>query len=173
MIERIFTIGAYGFNEDTFVETLKRAGADLFIDIRARRGMRGSLYAFANAARLQALLQSAGIRYVHAKDLAPTEHVRDAQRTVDAASGTLKRERTVLGDAFKAAYERECLSDFDPVAFARTSAADCKRPVLFCVEREPEACHRSLVAPRLSKALAVPVENLRPAAIVHTLATRA
>ena len=66
MIERVLTIGAYGFNERTFVEALKAAGADLFIDIRARRGMRGSAYAFANATRLQASLEAAGIKYTHA-----------------------------------------------------------------------------------------------------------
>ncbi len=102
MIERVLTIGAYGFNERTFIDALKAAGADLFIDIRARRGMRGSAYAFANATRLQASLEAAGIRYTHAKELAPSESVRDAQRRADTESGIAKRERTRLGPAFSA-----------------------------------------------------------------------
>jgi len=164
VIERVLTIGAYGFTGETFIETLKAAGVDLFIDIRARRGMRGSAYAFANAQRLQAALEAAGIKYVHAKELSPSEHVREAQYKADAAAGVAKRQRTSLGDAFKAAYETECLSKFDPADFAKTYLVDCKRPVLFCVEREADACHRSLVAPRLAAAFAVPVEHLRPIA---------
>jgi len=162
MIERVLTIGAYGFNERTFIDALKAAGADLFIDIRARRGMRGSAYAFANATRLQASLESAGIEYVHAKELAPSEGVRDAQRTADVASGVAKRDRARLGPAFVTAYERECLSGFDPKRFADVYVRNARRPVLFCVEREPEACHRSLVAPRLAEAFSVPVHNVRP-----------
>ncbi len=162
MIERVLTIGAYGFNERTFIDALKAAGADLFIDIRARRGMRGSAYAFANATRLQASLEAAGIRYTHAKELAPNEEVRDAQRNADATAGIAKRERVRLGDAFVAAYEHQCLSSFNPASFAERYVNEAKRPVLFCVEREPEACHRSLVAPRLAAAFSVPVQNLRP-----------
>lgn len=162
MIERILTIGAYGFDERTFIDTLKAAGSDLFIDIRARRGMRGSAYAFANATRLQASLESAGIRYAHAKELAPSEAVRHAQRTADAACGVAKRDRARLGPAFVSAYERECLSGFDPMRFADVHVKDARRPVLFCVEREPEACHRGLVAPRLAAAFSVSVHNLRP-----------
>ncbi len=160
MIEQVLTIGAYGFTESTFIDALKRAGADLFIDIRARRGMRGSAYAFANAKRLEASLGATGIRYAHAKELAPTETVRNAQRSEDAANGVAKRDRERLGAAFVAAYENECLAGFDAALFARTYLGDARRPTLFCVERTPEACHRSLVAQRLAAALSVPVHNV-------------
>jgi uncharacterized protein (DUF488 family) len=162
LIEQVLTIGAYGFNELTFIEALKSARVDLFVDIRARRGMRGSAYAFANASRLQVLLESAAIRYTHAKELAPTEQVRDAQRAADSAAGVAKRDRTRLGSAFVSAYERDCLATFQPDEFFRKYVGDAKRPVLFCVEREAEACHRSIVAPRLAAAMAVPVLNLKP-----------
>jgi hypothetical protein len=33
---------------------------------------------------------------------------------------------------------------------------------LFCVERDPEACHRSLIAQRLIEQHGVTVEHLRP-----------
>lgn len=162
MIERVLTIGAYGFDEATFVDALKAAGADLFVDIRARRGMRGSTYAFANATRLQASLSSAGIRYAHAKELAPSEEVRDAQRREDESTGTAKRDRSRLGEAFTTEYEKQCLCSFDPRAFMDQYANGSSRPVLFCVEREPEACHRSLIARRLAEALSVPIQDLRP-----------
>jgi hypothetical protein len=33
---------------------------------------------------------------------------------------------------------------------------------LFCVERDPEACHRSLIAERLATEHGIAVEHLRP-----------
>lgn len=162
MIERVLTIGAYGFDERTFLQALVSAGVDLFIDIRARRGMRGSTYAFANAVRLQSLLGSAGIRYAHAQELAPTLEVRRVQQRADRAAGIAKRSRTQLASTFLAAYTRECLTGFDPEQFAKTYLEGTRNPVLFCVERDPKACHRSLVAARLAEAFAVPIHNLLP-----------
>lgn len=33
---------------------------------------------------------------------------------------------------------------------------------LFCVEREPEACHRSIVGNRLAHDLGIPLEHIKP-----------
>ncbi len=162
MIEKLFTIGAYGFSAQSFVEALRLAGVDLFIDIRARRGMRGSAYAFANASRLESALAAAGIRYAHAKELSPSEAVRDAQRAADADAGIAKRDRSRLSEAFASAYRDQCLLGFDSRRFVEMHCNGSKRPVLFCVEREPAACHRSLVAERLAADLGIPVENLKP-----------
>src|SRR5215213_6297630 len=68
----IATIGVYGFNRETFLAALGEASVGLVLDVRQRRGVRGSEYAWANAARLQAALAEAGIRYTHMKELAPT-----------------------------------------------------------------------------------------------------
>jgi hypothetical protein len=162
MIERIVTIGAYGYDGESFVGALQFAHVDLLIDIRARRGMRGSAYAFANASRLQAVLAAASIRYAHAKELAPPEAVRDVQRAADAQVGVAKRERSCVSDAFATAYRAACLSRFDSRSFIETYCGEAKRPAFFCVEREPAACHRSLVAARISGDLGVPVEDLKP-----------
>lgn len=83
---KIVTIGVYGFDETGFFEALRSAGVDVFCDIRARRGVRGSTYAFANSVRLQARLAEMGVRYLHRKDLAPTQAVRDRQAEADRAS---------------------------------------------------------------------------------------
>jgi hypothetical protein len=37
-----------------------------------------------------------------------------------------------------------------------------QRPILFCVERTPQACHRGLVAARLAALTGVPVTHLTP-----------
>lgn len=64
MALKIVTIGAYGFLEEAFFGALQAAGVDTFCDIRARRGIRGSLYTFANSTVLQRRLGELGIRYI-------------------------------------------------------------------------------------------------------------
>ena len=119
-------------------------------------------FSFANAARLQAGLAKAGIAYAHAKELSPPEEIRAAQYAVDKAAGIGKRNRTALSDAFVRDYELRCLTGFDARRFVESHCAEARRPALFCVEREPEACHRSLVAKRLAAELGVSMEDLRP-----------
>ena len=59
------TIGVYGFDAETFMHALRKADVRVLIDVRQRRGVRGSEYAWANAARLQASLEHEGIDYRH------------------------------------------------------------------------------------------------------------
>ena len=79
----IATIGVYGFDRDSFLAALADAGIDLLLDVRQRRGVRGSEYAWANARRLQAALAEAGIGYTHLKELAPTTELRELQYRED------------------------------------------------------------------------------------------
>lgn len=58
---RIATIGVYEFDAAGFLRALEGAGVTQVMDIRQRRGVRGSQYAWANARRLQVLLEGAGI----------------------------------------------------------------------------------------------------------------
>ena len=71
-LERVVTIGAYGFTAESFLAALRDADVDTFLDIRQRRGVRGAEYAFANRGRLTATLDSMGIYYRHELGLAPT-----------------------------------------------------------------------------------------------------
>ncbi len=161
-VEAILSIGVYGFSEGDFFDALQRAGVDCFCDVRARRGLRGSDYAFANAKRLQSRLDSLGIWYVHLKSLAPSTAVRDAQRAEDAKQGVAKRGRDQLGDVFKAQYCEENLSRFQASVFLEEELQGVHRPVFFCVERLPEACHRSLLTEELSRQTGLPVEHIVP-----------
>lgn len=147
----VLTIGAYGWNEPAFFAALEAAGVATFCDVRRRRGVRGSEYAFVNSNRLQQRLAELGIAYVHRIDLAPSNEVRQAQYAVDSAAGVGKRARTDLSEAFVRAYEAERLRDFDARAFLDELGGDGP-VVLFCVEREPSACHRGLVAHCLAAA---------------------
>lgn len=159
---RIVTIGVYGFDEGGFFSALTDAGVDTFCDIRRRRGLRGSTYAFANSRRLQDRLASMGIRYVHFKELAPSQAVRDVQTRDDSQHGVGKRDRTVLGPAFVQAYSAECLQKLSAARFLDAVGPDAHVVALFCVEREPDACHRSLVAERLADELAIQPEHIKP-----------
>jgi uncharacterized protein (DUF488 family) len=156
----LVTIGVYGSDEASFFGALQQAGVDTFVDIRSRRGVRGAAYAFANSQRLQARLAELNIRYLHRPDLAPSPQTRNQQYAADKANKTAKRQRSVLDPAFAAAYRQERLAGFDSQQFMADLGAQTRVAALFCVEREPAACHRSLLAARLQRDLGLPVKHL-------------
>jgi uncharacterized protein (DUF488 family) len=162
MAPRIVTIGVYGWVEEDFFRALVDVRVDLFCDLRARRGVRGSTYAWANSERLQARLAELDIRYLHCKELAPSAETRTAQYAVDRAARVAKRQRAVLSPAFEDAYRRERLGAFDSVAFVADLGPEVRVVALFCVEREPAACHRSLLAARLAADLGSDIAHLLP-----------
>jgi uncharacterized protein (DUF488 family) len=155
------TIGVYGFDRDSFLAALSDAGVDLLLDVRQRRGVRGSEYAWANAQRLQAALAEAGIAYTHLKELAPTTELRQLQYREDAKLGEGKRSRSVLAPEYARLYVEQILdpADLEPIV----SWVGENKAALLCVERDPEACHRSLIATRLEQDWGFAVEHLRPA----------
>ncbi len=123
--------------------------------------MRGSEYAWAKAGRLVAALEAAGIAYVHLKELAPTTELRQLQYAEDARAGVGKRSRSELAPAYVEGYTREILdpAGVEPVVAALPAEG---RAALFCVERDPEACHRSLIAARVADEHGAQVIHLRP-----------
>ncbi|MGH2908226.1 MAG: DUF488 family protein, partial [Solirubrobacteraceae bacterium] len=80
---RIATIGVYGFDGERFVEALDEAGVTMVIDVRQRRGVRGSQYAWANAGRLTRRLAEQRLGYAHHPELAPTTELRELQYAAD------------------------------------------------------------------------------------------
>ncbi len=157
----LLTVGVYGWNHHTFLTALDAAGVRLLVDVRQRRGVRGPEYAWANAMRLQAALAAAGVGYRHRKELAPTTELRHLQYTEDDRQGVGKRSRIELAPAYTERYTREILdvADLAPVIAEIEGAGTA---TLFCVERDPEACHRSLVARRIAERAGVAVRHLRP-----------
>ncbi|MBT3165296.1 DUF488 domain-containing protein [Streptomyces sp. Vc74B-19] len=158
---RLATIGVYGFDVDSYLERLRQADVRLLLDVRQRRGVRGPDYAWANSRRLQAALAEAGIAYEHRRELAPTTELRQLQYAEDARLGVGKRSRSELAAAYTRRYTAEILdpADLGPIVAGLPSRGTT---ALFCVERDPEACHRSLVARRLSELHDITVEHLRP-----------
>jgi uncharacterized protein (DUF488 family) len=159
---RLATIGVYGFTLDTFLAALAGANVQLLLDVRQRRGVRGPEYAWANAKRLQAALDEAGISYRHHPELAPTTEMRRLQYAEDDRQGVGKRSRRELAPEYRDRYITEILDKADLAAVV-SSLPDSGAGALFCVERDPEACHRSLVADRITSEYGILVTHLRPA----------
>jgi uncharacterized protein (DUF488 family) len=128
--------------------------------VRQRRGVRGSEYAWANARRLEAGLEEAGIAYSHLPELAPTTEMRELQYREDERRGEGKRSRTELAPEYVSRYTEEVLDQVDLEPIVNWIGA--QHPALLCVEREPEACHRSLIAARLQSEFDFDVEHLKP-----------
>lgn len=142
---QLFTIGGYGHDERSFVAALKESGIDLFVDIRFRRGMRGSRYSFLNATRLQEILENADIEYIHLKSLAPSDTVRAVQKAADAQANDTKRNRLHLSEGFVSAYKDDVLQNTSQDDVLK-AIEGYSRVCLFCVEKSHMACHRSIVA---------------------------
>jgi hypothetical protein len=159
---KIVTIGVYGSTEAGFFAALRTAQVDTFCDVRRRRGVRGSAYAYANHQRLEARLTEMGIRYLHCLDLAPSQAVRELQYAADRETRTAKRQRATLSEEFVNRYQEERLGAFDSRAFIRQLGPEARVVALFCVERAPVACHRSLLAERLQRDLGVEIVHLMP-----------
>jgi uncharacterized protein (DUF488 family) len=160
-VRTVATIGVYGFTAQMFLDRLREADVGLLLDVRQRRGVRGSEYAWANSARLQTALAEAGIEYRHRKDLAPTTELRRLQYREDDRQGVGKRSRTQLAREYRERYVAEILDVADLDAVVAMLPTD-RAAALMCVERDPEACHRSLIAERLAGEYAVMATHLRP-----------
>ena len=133
----------------------------IVVDVRQRRGVRGAEYAWANARRLEAAVTGAGLEYRHHRELAPTTELRHLQYAEDDRLGVGKRSRAELAPAYVERYTREILGQVDLAPLVERLPHDGVA-ALMCVERDPEACHRSLIAARLADEFGLPVTHLRP-----------
>lgn len=157
----IYTIGVYNSTEETFFDKLKVNEIDLFCDVRQRRGVRGAKYKYVNSIYLQSKLSEMGIEYMHIKELAPTNEIRQMQKEADLLKGEVKNERVRLDEVFISEYRRKILCKFsmDQLVEVIESKA-VKNIVFFCVEEHAAACHRSLVALEFKKIVGSEIRNL-------------
>lgn len=160
-VAALATIGVYGFDVASFLYRLQDADVRVLLDLRQRRGVRGPEYCWANSRRLQDALARSGIAYQHHPELAPTTELRHLQYAEDDRQGVGKRSRRELAAVYARRYTAEILdrADLGLVVSALPSSGTA---ALFCVERDAEACHRSLVARRLTEQHGVVVEHLSP-----------
>ena len=131
----IFTIGYEGAGIPAFVRTLKEAGVALVLDIRAAPVSRKKGF---SKNQLAQALTKAGIGYRHLRGLGTPKRGREA-----AHAGDLETFERVFRAHMQ---EPEALLDLgEAVALAK------EQPVcLLCLERDPEHCHRLIVAERMA-----------------------
>ena len=147
-----YTIGVYNLTEELFFEKLTSNNIDVFCDIRQRRGVRGAKYKFVNSIWLQKKLNDLNIKYLYIKELAPTVDIRNIQKTIDKTVFESKHDRNKLGDAFIEKYKEIVINNYDFDFFINElKINNAEKVVLFCVEENPNACHRSIVSEELSK----------------------
>ena len=158
-MKTVATIGVYGSTLEGFLERLRAAQVGLVVDVRQRRGVRGTEYAWANSRNLQRALWAAEVDYLHRLDLAPTTELRHLQYAEDDRAGVGKRSRIELAAEYRERYLREILdrADLDDLV-RRLPAAGVA--ALLCVEADARACHRSLIAGRLAERYGFAVANL-------------
>lgn len=158
-MKRAATIGVYGLDANSFLTALRGADVRMLIDVRQRRGVRGREYSWANSLRLQDALGQAEIAYRHRPELAPTTELRQLQYREDDRLGVGKRSRVALAPEYVERYTREILDpvDLGPVVEEMPAQGVA---ALLCVERDPEACHRTLIADRLAAEHGVSVTHL-------------
>ena len=137
MAKRVFTIGYEGADVDRFLMALKDAGVETLADVRAvalsrKRG-------FSKSA-LRDALASQDIGYRHFRELGTPKEGRQAARAGDSA---LMR-RIYCDEVLTSAPAQD--------AFRELAALAGDQPIcLLCFERDPENCHRRVLAQRLAE----------------------
>lgn len=154
----IFTIGYEGARIDAFVATLKRAGVDLLVDVRAVAVSRRPGF---SKTVLRQRLEADGIGYVHLRDLGDPKPGREAAR-----AGRY-REFEAIYDAHLATPAAERAMG-EAGALARRSAV-----ALMCFEADALHCHRTVIARRLAKDMNLRIVSLRVEAPESAFAGRA
>ena len=127
---KLFTIGYEGATMDEFLTALREAGVERVIDVRALPLSRRPGF---SKTPLRNALADAGIHYVHLRALGTPADGRAAARA--GKQDKLEQiydAQLALPEAIVAAEEMKAL------AAERSSA-------LLCFERDPAACHRTLL----------------------------
>lgn len=127
---KIFTIGYEGVTMDEFLATLKGAGVEQVIDVRAlplsrRPGFSKNV--------LAATLNDNGIGYVHLKALGTPKPGRDAAKKGDWRT----MEHVYAGQLH--------LPEAQAQAAQLRDLASHKRSAVLCFERDPKHCHRTML----------------------------
>lgn len=141
----IFTIGYEGASIPAFIMALRQAGVTLVLDVRAVPASRKKGF---SKTPLATHLAEAGIGYRHLRGLGTPKAGRDAAHSGDHA--TFKRVFL--------AHMQEPEAVFDLSEAIELSQAE--KACLLCLERDPEQCHRLIVAERIAKENGQTIEHL-------------
>jgi uncharacterized protein (DUF488 family) len=129
-----YTIGYEGTDIDTFVASLKAVGVNVLADVRAIALSRKK--GFSKTA-LRTRLEAEGIAYIHFVELGDPRAGREA-----AKAGRHDEFLRVYDSHLNRAESKGALKILEETT--RDNAV-----CLLCFERDPKACHRTIVAGRL------------------------
>jgi uncharacterized protein (DUF488 family) len=135
-MSNVYPIGYEASDIETFVATRRAAGVQCLADVRAIALSRKK--GFSKKA-LSARLAQAGIQYVHFVGLGDPKPGREAAR-----AGDYQKFRDIYASHLESDDARGLLEEVIVLARLR---ATC----LFCFERDPQVCHRSIVASEMSE----------------------
>jgi uncharacterized protein (DUF488 family) len=141
----IFTIGYEKATVEDLIATLRMCGVRQVMDVREmpqsrRKGFSKNV--------LRDALEREGIGYTHIKQLGDPKDGREAAR-----SGDFERFRTIFSQHIARPETQEALRlASDEVRAAPTA--------LLCFERNPQHCHRTIVAKELSRLCSLSVQHL-------------
>jgi len=134
----LYTIGYEGTDIDKFVATLKAVGVALLADVRALPLSRKKGF---SKNRLRERIESEGMQYIHLGTLGDPKEGRNAAR-----AGRHDEFRKIYSKHLSQAEPQQALKE---LAVLARNQATC----LVCFEREPDECHRLIVASQLPKGI--------------------
>jgi uncharacterized protein (DUF488 family) len=128
---KLYTLGYESAAIEDFIATLKVVGVERVIDVREnplsrRKGFSKKI--------LSALLQANDVDYVHLKGLGDPKEGRDAAR-----AGDYEKFVQIFTRHMKTA---QAMADLKTAIDLTSSGTSC----LLCYERDPDECHRTIVA---------------------------
>lgn len=136
MSVELFTIGFTATSAEHFFSLLRNAGVRRIIDIRLNNT--SQLAGFSKRDDLRFFLHElAGIDYIHVPELAPTPEIFDAYKKHKGPWHDFEKK-------FNALIARRHI---ESVVSRETAHRGC----LLCSEKEPDYCHRRLVAEYLER----------------------
>lgn len=144
---KLHTIGYEAAPQAAVIDTLKQAGVEVLIDVRAIAASRRAGF---SKGLLSASLEDAGIAYVHLRALGTPKPGREAAR-----KGRTAEMRAIFEAHLKEPQAQLELAKAVEIASGRKAA-------LLCYEAEACGCHRRIVAERMCEAVEFEVEDLKP-----------
>ncbi|HYD53835.1 MAG TPA: DUF488 domain-containing protein [Gemmatimonadaceae bacterium] len=147
-MHRLHTVGYEAATIAAVVESLREAGVDLLVDVRAVASSRRPGFA---KTKLAANLEAAGIEYRHVRVLGTPADGRAAAR-----AGRHAEMQRIFGEHLATLDAQSALHD------VAEWIGDGRRLCLLCFEADPAHCHRALVAAALAERLPLDVVHLRP-----------
>jgi len=144
-IDMINTIGYEGSNIDDFISSISEAGVQILIDVRDRAQSRKK--GFSKTALSEAL-NSAGIEYLHLRELGDPKEGREAAR-----SGQWAKFHKIYGQVLES---DSAQSAMDIIVKLSANKSVC----LLCYERDHKTCHRKCITDDIEKRIGEKARHL-------------